>query len=377
MRVVRASTSALLAQFIDLPSALYANDRNWVPPYRRDVAHTVSRRRNPFFQVADIQHFVAFDGAGRPAGRVAACIHPAYNNRFSRRYAFFGFFESIANSGVAGALLGEVERWADERGMEAVAGPCSYCPTQDAGLLVEGFNSPPALLQPYNPPYYDRLIRDAGYEPFLSIATYSGDVSALRERTPALLARGDRVLERQGLTARTLDMRRLDRERARLLDLFNDAFSQNAEVAPVEDEVFRFQTSALQAIVDPRLIIFIEREGVPLAFALALPNFNEVLLKHRGRITLPMLLRRKAVLRSIRSMVIVLVGARRSAQGLGLSRVVLAELLRNVVAAGYQRFHTTWVDGDNGMMRAGIQRFGHTQPDKRYAIYRKTISGRA
>jgi hypothetical protein len=122
-------------------------------------------------------------------------------------------------------------------------------------------------------------------------------------------------------------------------------------------------------------VLFIERGNEALGFALALPNFNEILLKYRGRITLPMLLRRKAVLRSIRSAVIVLIAARKDAQGLGLSRVLLSELLREGTAAGYERFHTTWVDGENGLMRSGIQRFGYSKPDKRYAVYRKTISG--
>ncbi|HET7699078.1 MAG TPA: GNAT family N-acetyltransferase [Vicinamibacterales bacterium] len=374
MPVVSASSPGLLREFIDLPAKLYAGDPCWVPPYRPELAETFDRRRNPFFRVAEIEHFLAVDARGRAVGRVAACVHHAYNRCLDRRHAFFGFFESVPDGEVAGALLSTVEEWAAARGLDTVAGPYSYCPTQEAGLLVEGFDGPPALLQTYNPPYYERLIRDAGYERSFTIQTFSGEVDALRDRTGALIEQGRRVARAHGLTVRPLDRSRLDAERTRLLALFNDAFSRNRDVVPIEDEVFRFQTAALEAIVDPRLVLIAERDGAPVGFVLALPNFNEVLLRYRGRITLPMLLKRRAVLRSIRSAVIVLIGARREAHGLGLSRVLLGELLKQGLGAGYERFHSTWVDEQNGAMLSGIRRFRRSRPDKRYGIYRKALA---
>lgn len=374
MSVVSATSPGLLHEFIDLPAKLYAGDPCWVPPYRPQLAETFDRRRNPFFRVAEIEHFIAFDARGTPVGRIAACVHHAYNRCLNRRHAFFGFFESIPDAGVAGALLRTVEEWAAARGLDTVAGPYSYCPTQDAGLLVEGFDAPPALLQTYNPAYYERLICDAGYERCFTIQTFAGAVDPLRGRAEALIEQGRRLARAHGLTIRTLDRRRLNAERTRLLALFNDAFNHNREVVPIEDEVFRFQTAAFEAIVDPRLVLIAERDGAPVAFVLALPNFNEVLLRYRGRITLPMLVRRKAVLRSIRSAVIVLIGARQEVHGLGLSRVLLAELLRQGLDAGYERFHTTWVDEQNGTMLSGIRRFQQPRPDKRYGIYRKALA---
>lgn len=374
MSVVPASSSGLLREFIDLPARLYAGDPCWVPPYRRAVAETFDRRRNPFFRVAEIEHFLAFDARGRAVGRVAACEHHAYNRCLDRRHAFFGFFESIPNGDVAAALLRAVEDWAAARGLDTVIGPYSYSPTQDAGLLVDGFDDPPALLQTYNPPYYERLICDAGYERSFTIQTFSGDVDTLRDGAGRVIEHGRRLAGAHGVTVRTLDRNCLDAERTRLLAIFNDAFNHNRDIVPIEDEVFRFQTAALEAIVDPRLVVIAERDGAPVGFVLALPNFNEVLLRYRGQITLPMLLKRKAVLRSIRSAVIVLIGARQAVHGLGLSRVLLAELLRQGLAAGYERFHTTWVDEQNGTMLSGIRRFQQPRRDKRYGIYRKALA---
>jgi len=142
-----------LERFIDLPWELYKNDSLWVAPLRRESRRTCDPRRNPFFKHAEIQHFLAIDAGGAAVGRVAACIYPAYNDHFRSKVGFFGFLESIRDPQVVKLLLNEAERWLASRGMGAVEGPYNYAPTQEMGLLVDGFDRPPALLQTYNPPF--------------------------------------------------------------------------------------------------------------------------------------------------------------------------------------------------------------------------------
>jgi hypothetical protein len=360
-------------RFIDVPKLIYANDSSWVPFYRADAAATANPRKNPFFKEAAIQHFLAVDARNRPVGRIAGCIQREYNERFDRKSAFFGFFESVRDDEVAHGLLGAVERWAADAGMTTIVGPYSYCPTQDAGLLVDGFDKRPTLLQTYNPPYYPQLLEKAGYAPFFFVLTYTGDLVALRQRSGAMIDHTYEFAARQGFTIRLLDTAHLDREREILRSLFNDAFERNREVVPMSKDVFHFQTSALEHIVDPRLITIVERNGEAVAFSLGLPDFNEVLYQSRGRITPLMLLRWKRLLGQIKTAVVVLVGARQVVHGAGLSRILIAAMIKHGSEAGYTRFTTTWVDEENSPMRAAIRRAGYGTPEKRFGLYRKDL----
>lgn len=362
-----------LAQFVDLPWRLYRDDALWVAPLRSEAKSTADATRNPFFRHAEVQHFLALGDSGTPLGRVAACIYPAYNERFARKTGFFGFLESTCDARVVAALLGAAEAWLERRGMTSVMGPYNYAPTQDMGLLIEGFTTPPALGQPHNPPFYQAFVQAAGYRQAWSVATYCGHKADILAELPRLTAESERLCRKHDLQLRNVDPARLPEERSLLLDVFNEAFADNREVVPIPEEVFRFQTSGLIHIIDPRLCVFVMHGGKEVGVGLALPNFNEVLIRTKGRLGVATILQWKKTMRGIKSAVVPILCVRRAAHGLGLSRILVAELLRAGVAGGYQSFHTGWVDEENGAMKAALRRFGCTTPEKRYAIYRKEL----
>ncbi len=364
------------AQFVGLPWQLYKNNPLWVGPLRREAKQVADPKTNPFFKHAQIEHFLARDTRAA-IGRVAACIYPAYNERMGSQVGFFGFLESVPNPDVVKSLLAEAERWLAERGMQSIMGPYSYAPTQDMGLLVDGFDEPPALLQTYNPPFYEDFIVAAGYRRAWSAVSYHQNAVDVLDRMPALVAESDRICAKNGLTIRQLDLSQITKERALLLDLFNAAFAKNREVVAIAEDVFRFQTSSFVHIVDPRVCFFVQQGGREIGLGLALPNFNEILLRDGGSLRIGTLLRWKKSLRSIRTVVVAILCSRPEAKGMGLSRVIATELLRAGIAAGYEGYHTGWVDEQNAAMRAGLRRLGCVQPAKRYAVYRKELSGRA
>jgi GNAT superfamily N-acetyltransferase len=361
------------AQFLSLPFELYKNDPLWVAPLRREARRTSDPRRNPFFKHADIQHFLAVDARGTAVGRVAACVYPAYNERFESKIGFFGFLESIRDIQVVKSLLDEAEQWLASRGMNVVAGPYNYAPTQDMGLLVDGFDRPPALLETYNPPFYRDFIIAAGYQQSRSVATYRGHVFEFEHRISRLMAEADRICAKCDLTVRSVNLSNVGEERARMIGVYNEAFANNREIVPISEDVFRFQTSALHAIIDPRLFLFVERRGETVAIGLALPNVNEVLARRRGALGLGTILRWKKTMRSIETAVALFIGVRPEAHGLGISRVLLANLLQGAVRSGYKGFHTGFVDEQNRVMRAGLKRIGYPNPDKQFAIFKKEL----
>src|ERR1700692_770447 len=150
-----------LSRFFDVADRIYGNDPNWVPPLRDDVAK-VFADKNPFLRHAEIQLFVARRGS-TDAGRIAAILDRNHNDFHGEKTAFFGFFESENDAAVADALLTAAAGGARERGMETLRGPANPSLNDEAGLLVEGFDTPPVLMMTYNPRYYATLLEEAGF----------------------------------------------------------------------------------------------------------------------------------------------------------------------------------------------------------------------
>ncbi len=362
--------------YLAVPSLVYRDDPAWVPQLRRSARRMMIPRHNPFHHEACVEHYIARDGRkGTALGRVAAVIHPAYVQRYGSR-AFFGFFESVPDQRVASALLRTVEGWAAERGTQVVAGPYSYTSTQEVGLLVDGFGTPPALMQPHNPPYYADLLRECGYKTSFESTCYAWEVGQRPDVEDRILAKGDAVARRHGLSVRGVDMRRYDTELESLRRLYNRSFAAHPELTPISRPVFRAQAADLRSIVDPELVRVVQHDGQPVGFVLLVPDLFELLRGGSGRIT-PGLAARLAVrrdyrVRGIGSAVVVMMGAAPEYVGKGLGRVLAAELVRIGRGGRYPRIDTTWVHEQNRWCLALVGQM-QSAPAKRYAVFERVL----
>jgi GNAT superfamily N-acetyltransferase len=360
--------------YIAAPQAVYHADSTWVPPLRHTIQRTMNPRHNPFHQEAVIDHFVARE-RGRAVGRVAAILQPAYIDRYGPR-AFFGFFESVPDKRVAESLLSTVERWAAERGMTTLIGPCSYTTTQEIGLLVDGFDEPTALMQPYNPPYYADLLHACGYQPSFAMSTYTWRIGERTGAEDRLLVRGDEVMRHLGLRVRSGDLRRYDEELEGLRRIYNQSFANHPELVPISRPVFHAQAADLRWIIDPDLIRVVEHDGRPVGFAVLVPNLFDILRGCHGRITprlaLRLASRRNNHIEGIRSAVVVMIGAIPEYFGLGIGRILAAEIVKAGRAGNFDAIHTTWVHEQNRACRAIAQQM-RSAPNKRYTVFEKSL----
>jgi len=356
-------------EFVQLPYRLHARDRNWVPPFRRGMFRALDRRTSPFYQEAQIEEFVARDSRGVCVGRIAAVIQPAYVERHGPK-AFFGFFESQNDEQVARALLACVEGWAAERGFKTVVGPYSH---QDSGVLIDGFETPPALLQAYNPRYYPLLLASCGYTPIFEMSAYTLTAEEIRPRVAETIARGEEVAAHNDLTTRGMDLSQYDDEVEMLRRLYNESFAMHPESVPISRLVFQALAEDLRPVLDPSLVRIIEARRKPVGFCVMVPNINEFLIGRSGRLTPFLLLRWKALMAKVRSVVVVWIGVDPALVGKGIGRCLAAEISRAIASGRYHTAHTTWIHENN---RASRALFGHLKrpPAKRYAVFEKIIS---
>jgi hypothetical protein len=235
-----------LSRFFDVADRVYRGDPNWVPPLRDDVAKVFSEK-NPFFEHAEMALFVARrDGAD--VGRIAAILDREHNAFHGEKTAFFGFFESANDREVSDALFDTAATWGKERGMEVLRGPANPSLNDEAGLLVEGYGSPPVIMMTYNPSYYAELIEAAGFRKAKDLIASWFDIG------PEPLARFTRINERlrrrnSDIVVRKISKGGLNAELPRIREVYNDAWEKNWGFVPMTAAEMDYMAKRLKPLL--------------------------------------------------------------------------------------------------------------------------------
>ncbi len=351
--------------FIRLPWALYRGDPRWVPPLLRDMRTLLDPRKHPFHRHSEAALFLALRD-GVPVGRIAAIDNRRHREFHHEPVGFFGFFEAERDPGLAGALLERAAAWLRERGLQAVRGPTSFSTNETAGLLVEGFDGPPALMMPYNPPWYEPLLEGAGFRPVKDLLAYL----LTDDRPPDYLVRGAEIVrKRTGARVRPLRMERFHEELETVRRIYNAAWERNWGFVPMTDEELAHMAAELKPIVDPNLCLFAELpSGETIGFALALPDFNRVLRRLNGRLFPLGWLKALWLSRRLDSMRVLTLGVTPEHRRRGLDALLIRELIRHGSARGIGRAELSWVLEDNQAMRGALERLGG-RVYRRYRLY--------
>jgi GNAT superfamily N-acetyltransferase len=370
--VVRpARTKADERRFIDFIYTCYRGYPHWVAPLRVERRKLIDTRKNPFYRHAELELFLA-ERAGRVVGRIGAIVNHNHNRRHADRVGCFGFFESVDDQGVAAALLEAAGGYLRSRGLNAMRGPANPSVNDEYGLLIDGFSAPPAVMMPYNPPYYAALLEGCGLRKARDLYAYLGSTGATLAQPK--IARANEVLKkRSGLTYRPLDMKNFAADIGRIKQVYNRAWQGNWGEVPMTGEEYDALARDLKPVVRPELVIIAETAGGEVAgFGLALPDINQALAANRGGGLLRglwCLLARRSRIDAVRILVLgVLPEYRRT----GAAGVLFYELASRAHALGYRWGEASWILEDNlQMIRAAETMQGRRS--KTYRIYEMAI----
>jgi hypothetical protein len=255
--------------------------------------------------------------------------------------------------------------------MDQLRGPMNYSTNDTVGLLVEGFDSDPCIMMPHNPPYYAELMEADGFGKAMDL--YAWFMRTDKGLSSKITRVGERVLREESIRVRTLDMKKFGEEVEILKQIYNDAWSTNWGFVPMTDEEFRHMAKDLKPVVDPRVVLIAEKNGEPVAFSLALPDFNQALKKINGRLLpfgLPLLLYHSRHITQVR--VLALGIAKKVQNWNGLGAALYYESFRRGVAAGYRTCEFSWTLETNDLINRSMQLFG-AEIYKRYRVYQKAI----
>jgi GNAT superfamily N-acetyltransferase len=357
-----------LSEFIGLPYRLHAQDPHWTPALRMDVRAQLSRGKNPFFEHAAAEYILARRG-GRVVGRIAAIHNYLHNDIHGDKVGFFGFFECEEDPEAAAALFDAAAGWLREHGLDTLRGPASFSVNDELGLLVQGFDTPPVLMMPHNPPRYVPLLEGLGFTKAKDLIVFQRQATPLPQR----LAEGAALLEkRYQIRVRSIDMKRFEDEVGAVKKLFNSAWEKNWGYVPMTDREIDHLAQQLKQIVVPELVLFAEREGETIGFAVALPDLNVALRTNRSGRLFPGILKVLWAARKVQRLRIALLGAVPEWQGRGVDALLYKSIWENAMRKGFNWGEAGWILEDNHAMVNGLVRMGF-EPYKTYRVYDRAV----
>ncbi len=362
-------------RFVDLPWQIYDRSRypQWVPPLRSMVREALDTKRNPFYRHADIQLFLA-ERDGRVVGRIAAIENRAHNRFHEDSIGFFGFLELADDHEAADALIDAASLWLGERGLTALQGPMSPSTNHECGLLVSGFEHHPMIMTPWNPPYYEGLLEQAGLAPVKDLLGYLlplGNGFALPDRIERM---AEHAKAKLGLTFRSADMSRYNSEVALCWEIYNEAWEDNWGFVPVTWEEFEFASRGLKQILRPDFAFIAEVDGVPAGFMLIAADLNRI-LKHvpSGRLSPLAMARIFFGIGKVKRGRILALGVRAKYRRRGILPLFLHEATRRGQAIDAIEAEASWILDDNEPMRAVMKAMG-SDVYRRWRLYEKPIA---
>jgi GNAT superfamily N-acetyltransferase len=347
-----------------VPFRLHGHDRNWAPPLRLSVYDRLSRR-HPAGAHQRWSLWTAHRD-GKAVGRIGVCIDSLFSERQGENWAWVGFFDSIDDSEVAGSLFDVALDWSRRQGAQVAVGPGNFTTNDEIGLLVEGFDTPAALLTLQNPPYYEALWVGGGWEQVMDLYGYQfrRDSTDLSERQRRTL---ERLRERSKVQVRELDMADFDAEVGRFFELYNTTWQHNWGFVPMPEAELRHLAKQLKTLVNPRWIFALERDGDPVAVCIAVPDANQLMLKLRsGRLFpngwVPLLFGVKK-LKHVR---VIALGVRPDVQSAGLGPLLYAEVVNRLYSDGAEVAEASWTLATNSRINKQLEDMG----GRRYKVWR-------
>jgi len=346
---------------------LYRDDPHWVPPLVFERKRFFDPDVNPYFQVADVQCFMAFRGP-RPLGTIGAAVDHNYQ-REDPGAGFFGFFEFVDDLEVSRALFEAACQWLRGRGMQRALGPFNFNSNHEFGLLVDGFDSDPMIANPHNREYYERHYRRLGLESVMDWYAYWLVAGEIDERIPRI---ANRTLARHPeIAIRNVDLGNFEREVALLHDIYDDAWEHNWGHVKMEREEFEYLASGFRSFLDPRFCFVVEVDGKAAALSVSLPDMNQVVKKMNGGL-LPFgwlhYLRGK---RRVDRLRVFMLGVKQEYQHLSLGALLYAKTWEVGLEAGIRAAEASLILENNHRMRGPLEKMGA----RIYKTYRSYETG--
>ena len=258
--------------FVDFAWDVYKDDPAWVPPLKDEVHGLITPNKNPWFEHARAEFWLAERG-GKVVGRISAQVDELVQEHMGKGVGQWGFFDAL-DEDAAAALIANAEQWLRAQHMTSALGPISLSIWDEPGLEIEGFDEPPTAMMGHHKAEYRSWIEAAGYEKAKDLLTYEVDIAHWDDpKINRLIGMGEK---NPHIRIRQVDKSKFDEEARVILNILNDAWSGNWGYVPLTESEIAYAGKKLKPIIYNELVRVAEIDGEPVAFMLTIPDINEL-----------------------------------------------------------------------------------------------------
>ena len=368
------STKKEIRKFVDFANELYKDCDNYCPPLYDDEVDTFDTKKNPVFDVAECQLFLAYRGE-KIVGRIAALINYRANEHWGVKKVRFGWIDFIDDMEVSKALLDAAAEWGKQKGMEVLNGPVGFTDLDHEGLLIEGFEYLAPLASLYNYPYYEKHLEAYGL-------TKENDWIEIQMTTP------DEMPERVKRLAKVVAERghyRVDKVRNvkellahhqyRYFDVIDECYKKLYNFQPLTQRQKEYYSKYYFSILNFDFVtLVVNEQNEIVGFGIGMPDISKAVRKCGGKL-LPFgwyHLIKALKAKQIDTFDLLLIGVRPDLQGSGINAMIIADQFPYFKKYGIKTVETTSIMETNTKNQANWLMFPH-KIHKRRRAYVKNI----
>ena len=379
VEIIPVKGSKLTRAFLSVPDYVYRDDPHWRPQLRFERAAHLNPSKNPGAAAhGDRQLFLAKQ-SGEYVGRIAAFINPAHNAHRGERAGFFGFFDCHPEPTIGAALFDAAEAWLKARRVEKIIGPAQWSVNEECGLLIDGFDTPPVIMMPHGQPEYREMIESRGYIKAIDMLAYQSGLYEGYPRpkiVPAMLKSAGRNPD---IAIRPMRPKAFKDEVALIMDIFNDAWSENWGFVPFSNNQIAHMAKEIRPLMFKEGLWIGEYKGEAIAYIWMIPDLNSAIYDLKGSLFpfgwAKLLWRLKV--KGVKQARIPLMGLRKAYHNTRIGLATVTSVSEAVFEAGRQKGFThselSWILEDNAGMIAICDHAG-ASAYKTYRMYEKTLS---
>ena len=373
--VRRVESKKDLKKFVKVPFHVHRDHPEWVPPLIMERMDFLNRKKNPYFDHADVELLIA-ERDGIPVGRISAQIDERWDEYRGGNDGQFGFFETTDDAEVANALLDAGCEWLAGKGREKVYGPMDFTTNDEIGIQIEGFDIKPVILENCHQPYVKDLVEGNGFTKAMDLLMWHLEMGKLAkglEFHPAIMEAAQKSLDEHGITIRNMRKSDMQAEVMRFHSVYNEAWGDNWGFVPITEDEAGYHAKLLKQIIDEDWAMIAETEdGTVVGAALTLPDINQVLAKMDGRL-FPTgwlkFLRGKSKVDVVR---ILALGVTKAYQHTGVAAALYVRHIQTCRPDGVMTGEAGWILETNEPMNRALEGMGGVV-NKKFRVYEKNL----
>jgi ribosomal protein S18 acetylase RimI-like enzyme len=370
--IVPVQNQKQLKKFVLFPWRIYKDNPYWVPPLIKDKLKFLDRKKGVFFEFGEADYFLAYKD-GELAGRIDAHIDHQYEKYHDKETGFFGFFECINDKEVANALFEAAEGWLLEKGKSKILGPECFTIYDETAMLYEGYDSLPTILLPYNPPYYHDLVKGCGFKKAMDWYAFHAPYEV--QPVPAMFRVRERVIKKENITIKPLNMKEFDSLFEEVKIIFGDAWRENWGHTPLTEGQYKTFASEIKLVLVPELTLLAYVGDKMVGFIVTIIDANEAIKKANGRLFPFGIFKILLGVKKCKRLRIFMMGILKEYRNRGLDVVLYLDTMDKGRKLAYKEADCSLIVENNERMIRAVEAFG-AKRYKTYRLYEKPITTR-